>query len=144
MSACEKSPRLDAYHDGELPQGACREMEAHLAACAACAAELQEIRALSQALRSAPLPDLSQDARQRLNHAVLPLPQRGMVMTVRALMAIAAVIFLIAAASLLVQVKQAARGSAPSGGTPVGLNSTENGHGAMHFARWILDELRGK
>ena len=41
---CEYRTRLDAFHDGELPPAAAREVERHLETCPVCAAELAEIR----------------------------------------------------------------------------------------------------
>ena len=42
---------LGAYHDGELGAAAARKIEAHLAECGACRAELEEIRRLSDLLK---------------------------------------------------------------------------------------------
>ena len=45
--ACDVS-RISAYHDGELAAEYRRAVEAHLAACPACAAELARLRELSR------------------------------------------------------------------------------------------------
>jgi anti-sigma factor RsiW len=45
---CQYRVRLDAYHDGELPANAARELERHLETCPACEAELAEMRELSR------------------------------------------------------------------------------------------------
>ena len=51
--ACEHIlPLLDAYHDGELDPPARAQVEEHLAACEACAAELARIRAAAEPLRA--------------------------------------------------------------------------------------------
>lgn len=44
-------PDMQAFHDGELAPAARRAAEAHLAACAACRAELGGLRALDSLLR---------------------------------------------------------------------------------------------
>ncbi len=60
MSGCpERELALLAYYDGELDDVAAAEMDAHLAACAGCRAELERVQALSAAVRrgfSAPVP----------------------------------------------------------------------------------------
>lgn len=47
--------KLSSYLDAELSPGDQRQMEAHLAACEACRAELDELRAVRRALASMPL-----------------------------------------------------------------------------------------
>jgi len=47
---------LNAYHDGELTERQRKRVEAHLAECASCRAELEQLRFLSAALRESPLP----------------------------------------------------------------------------------------
>src|SRR2546430_873067 len=53
MVECPFQLRLDAYHDGELDAGERAGVEAHLAACPTCAAELAEMRALSARIGAA-------------------------------------------------------------------------------------------
>jgi anti-sigma factor RsiW len=45
---------LGAYHDGELQGHRLRQMEAHLAHCASCRAELERLRALTALLQESP------------------------------------------------------------------------------------------
>ncbi len=45
---------LEAYHDGELRGLRLRQMETHLAQCAACRAELEQLQALSTLLQEGP------------------------------------------------------------------------------------------
>ena len=53
---CEEARVLvHALADGELDAGHARDVEAHVAQCAACAAELAAARAMKQALREQPL-----------------------------------------------------------------------------------------
>ncbi len=52
MTPCpERELALLAYYDGELDDAAAEEMDAHLASCAGCRAELERLDALSAALR---------------------------------------------------------------------------------------------
>src|SRR5436305_1376487 len=55
MSECEFHLRVQAYHDGELrhDEAARRAVEAHLPACPACVAELQQLREISMMLAPA-------------------------------------------------------------------------------------------
>jgi hypothetical protein len=46
--------RLGPYHDGELSGRQVRQVEAHLAQCATCRAELERLRQLSALLRESP------------------------------------------------------------------------------------------
>jgi anti-sigma factor RsiW len=56
MSPCpDKELLLHALADGELDAGNGLALEAHLATCAACAAELAAIREVQSRLRAAPL-----------------------------------------------------------------------------------------
>lgn len=45
---------LEAYHDGELHGMRLRQVEAHLAECAACRTELEQLQALSALLQESP------------------------------------------------------------------------------------------
>lgn len=51
MSCPERSSQISAYLDGELDAAARAELEAHLATCAACAADLRAWRELSGTIR---------------------------------------------------------------------------------------------
>jgi anti-sigma factor RsiW len=66
---CEYRQRLSAYHDGELPGAAMREMDLHVETCVACAAELEEIREVSRSFSEMAAEDLSSAAMARA-HAV--------------------------------------------------------------------------
>jgi anti-sigma factor RsiW len=56
MSACpDKELLLHALVDGELDAKSALEVEAHVAGCAACAAELAAIREVKTALGEAPV-----------------------------------------------------------------------------------------
>jgi predicted anti-sigma-YlaC factor YlaD len=49
---------LGAYHDGELRGRRLQQVEAHLAHCAACRAELKELQALTMLLQESPAPEV--------------------------------------------------------------------------------------
>jgi len=60
MTCADRTESLSAYVDGELPKAARADLEAHLAACASCAAHVEELRSLSRTIRenaSRPTPD---------------------------------------------------------------------------------------
>ncbi|MEA2736197.1 MAG: putative zinc-finger [Humisphaera sp.] len=61
---------LSAYHDGELADADRARVEAHLRACASCAAELAAIGDSSRRLRDAPLDELTQHDLAKLHAAV--------------------------------------------------------------------------
>ena len=55
MNCEESNVLLHALVDGELDAGHAREVEAHVAACAACAERLQEVRDFRDAMAPASL-----------------------------------------------------------------------------------------
>ena len=57
MSTEHVTGLLGAYLDGELPSGERARVDVHLAGCAACSAELAELRALDAGLRGTAVPD---------------------------------------------------------------------------------------
>ena len=59
MSSCEMNNWLGRYHDGRLSLAQAEQFERHLADCAVCPSELQQLRLISQTLRSADLPKAS-------------------------------------------------------------------------------------
>ena len=69
LSSCDAS-RLSAYLDGELDAVAREQVEAHLAACPSCAAELASLRSVSSAVASYNFDDLRPEELARLHHAI--------------------------------------------------------------------------
>ena len=100
---CDNLPRVSAYHDGELPEAAAAEVERHLSACAACSAELEGYRAMSRSLGGVELPKLSNSARRRLRRALEDERAASRLRIVRALTAVAASVFFVAAAQVIHQ-----------------------------------------
>ena len=67
MSCTWTQERIEAYIDGELTPAEQGRLEAHVATCAACAAELEDARRLVGALRALPAftcPDVASQALQ--------------------------------------------------------------------------------
>ena len=65
---------LAAYQDGELGEPRRAQVEAHLAICPTCQAELDELRGLSALLREAPSPEPRLSPRQFRSQVMLRLP----------------------------------------------------------------------
>ena len=68
---------LGAYHDGELHGIRLRQVERHLAECAACQAELDEFRDLSNLLQSPEPQDAFQPTERFVANLALRLPRQA-------------------------------------------------------------------
>jgi len=66
MSGCAYEPKVSAFYDGELPETERAAFEAHLAGCAICTAELERVQSLSDELRAARQPRLTEMDKARL------------------------------------------------------------------------------
>jgi anti-sigma factor RsiW len=75
MTCDEAEILLHALMDGELDAGHAREVEAHIAGCAACAAKLAAYREMSQAIATANIKYTAPLALRRRIEASLPQPQ---------------------------------------------------------------------
>jgi anti-sigma factor RsiW len=75
MTCDEAEILLHALMDGELDAGHAREVEAHIAGCAACAAKLAAYRQMSQAIAIADIKYTAPLALRRRIEASLPQPQ---------------------------------------------------------------------
>jgi anti-sigma factor RsiW len=104
---CEMAGEIHAYHDGELDSSRRGAVEAHLGACAECAALLGELRGLSAMWGVAPRPAMPERAVLRVYGGWFEARDRGMV-RVASWMTAAAAVLLVGA--LLV------RPGAPAGG----------------------------
>lgn len=95
MNECEHTRRLSAYHDGEVT-GADREaLEAHLAQCPACAAELARLRRLSSLLTQAERPKMPAGVLDRLHRSADDLAAADLRRVAKAFLAAAASILLV-------------------------------------------------
>jgi anti-sigma factor RsiW len=72
MTHCPLTPKAQDWLDGELPTAEAATFEAHLGACAACAAEVEAYRAVFARLDGLPLLEPSPELHQRVLDAVLP------------------------------------------------------------------------
>lgn len=68
---------LNAYHDGELHGRKLAQVQAHLAECAACQADLESLKALSDLLGQDAFPALSATPEQFVAQVGLRLPRRS-------------------------------------------------------------------
>jgi anti-sigma factor RsiW len=75
MTCDEAEILLHALMDGELDAGHAREVEQHIAGCAACAAKLAAYREMSQAIATADIKYTAPLALRRRIEASLPQPQ---------------------------------------------------------------------
>lgn len=67
---------LEAYHDGELKGLRLRQVEAHLADCAMCRAELEQLQALTTLLQESPAAESLMLPEQFVAQVGLRLPRR--------------------------------------------------------------------
>ena len=95
MVPCPTNSEWSAYHDGELSEARRRELEAHLAWCAACMAQLDELQMLSGMFATAPVSVLSGVGMRRLHDGVDGAMDQGILRLARALSAIAACVLLV-------------------------------------------------
>lgn len=70
------TPWLEAYHDGQWPDHRSRQVEAHLAQCATCRAELEKLRALSALLQESPAAENLTPPERFVTQVGLRLPRR--------------------------------------------------------------------
>ena len=75
MTCDEAKILLHALMDGELDAGHAREVETHIAGCAACAVELAAYREMSQAMEGVNMKYTAPPALRRRIEASLPQPQ---------------------------------------------------------------------
>jgi anti-sigma factor RsiW len=64
---------ISAYLDGELARSEIDQLQAHLATCGKCAAEMQEMQAVRSAVRSLPLVELPSGLIPEADAEVVPL-----------------------------------------------------------------------
>jgi predicted anti-sigma-YlaC factor YlaD len=67
---------LNAYHDGELHGRYLRQVEAHLAECAGCRRELEQLAALTALLQESPLASTATPPERFVSEVGLRLPRR--------------------------------------------------------------------
>jgi len=160
MNDCSFQPQLSAYYDGELSEEQRGQIEAHLARCPACTAELRSYGKLSAAMASQlPVP-IPRQALDRLKVNVRREAQQHwwryagaqFDRTVRRVTAVAAVILVGASAAFfMVPAKTAPSARADdviveslaSGSDSVSSGVTRSSPGSeeRQMARWIVADL---
>jgi anti-sigma factor RsiW len=75
MSECPNQLPIEAYHDGELSLERAREVELHLAQCAACREELRTLKSMSLFVQNFAPAAMSRGAMDRLYAQVDSLTQ---------------------------------------------------------------------
>ena len=93
MARCKHIFRMGAFYDGQLAEEEQRRLQDHVAVCRDCAAEIEQLEALSRLLARAEAPRLSPAALERMHQAVGNMGERVVFGTARA--------FAMAAAALL-------------------------------------------
>jgi anti-sigma factor RsiW len=99
--ACSISNRLSAYHDGELDAVSGLEVERHLSQCPACAAELAELKAMSNWFEESQRPRLSQIALYRIHGRADWVVRKDLLRFARKVQAIAACVLVAASIGLM-------------------------------------------
>ena len=92
MGDCKHNRQVSAYHDGELPEEERVRLEAHVARCASCARELEELRELSRALSGTHIPGAPAAVFERWHGTVATVRERVLIGMAEALTAAAAVV----------------------------------------------------
>ena len=99
--SCEHSREVHAWHDGQLDSEQRQAFEAHLAGCAACQRELDELQSLSRLLRSAKRVMASRDALRRMHESARRLGERDVLRIARRMTAAAALLLALGIAALV-------------------------------------------
>jgi len=144
MSGCKNEQRLSAYHDGELSTEDRADLEAHLARCPVCAAELERLRRLSRLVQTAGRTAMPGPVRSRLHRAVDAAPAADLRRTAKALLALAASVLVVCGVWLW----QANGGAEAAEAIPVwetvaarGPAQTGPAASEEQLAQWILRDL---
>lgn len=143
MEECSYISSIGAYHDGELRGDRLAEVERHLAGCARCAGELEELRALTRAIAADAVPGMSAQVMSELHDHVEELTsERSDYRFAQLLSGIAAAV-LIGVGGWLLSMPDSPAVSTPgwehAAVTLQPEMPTENG--TMRTAQWIATEL---
>ena len=90
--SCDRNAKVQAWYDGELPEGDRAGVEQHLRECAECAQVVAELRQMSQMLVAAPRVQMGADAKRRLEQAWWANRDRGVLRMAEWLTAAAAAV----------------------------------------------------
>jgi anti-sigma factor RsiW len=134
MDACQYENELDAYHDGELSDQRRVAFEQHLAGCAPCRSELEQMRRLTALISRAPKRQLPVGVREDL-YALAPAVGEGVYLRIAEWTTAMAASVLIAASAWLFYSRPAQQSSEALALSPVILNPPQ-----MHDASEMPDD----
>lgn len=156
MTPCATQPRLDAYHDDELPPADRADIEAHLRQCQSCGDELAAIRAMSGAFAKAtPVEASDQRLRQWAQGVRTDRAAAAMLFRLFRWTAIAAAAVLASAIATELYLSHQARAAAhqalvldhdvawPQSSDPSGNPIGEETDQQVRLANWIARDLAG-
>lgn len=144
MGDCEKAHLLGAYHDGELPPDACRELERHLAGCSQCAAELQRIGELTRMLSCLGQVRIPAETLGRLHRAADALPTVAVRRMAGVLSSVAAIVLTVCTAGLSIQDSSASPSAMPFWETQVlsqQAEAADSGSSEELLVGWMAQDL---
>jgi anti-sigma factor RsiW len=95
MADCVFANQLNAYHDGELDEAVREQVQAHLATCPSCRAELSQLVSLSKLLEESLAVEITPLTRQALHVRVERQVSLGLQHWAEASAAVAATILLV-------------------------------------------------
>ena len=150
MNDCEQAFLLNACLDGEMTPQDRDLFERHLRQCPQCAADLERLRKLAEAIGTAARtrPAMPPEAIARLHRSIDRLPSAGVVRLAEKLAAVAAMILMACSVSLLRQSPaQAAASGAPAweAESAAQLASEPAAAGSEELlARWMVQDLSRK
>ncbi len=91
---CPQISRVSAFYDKELAVGPQVDMQAHIAGCEVCLAELESLRGLSGRLAGMRMPAVASDLGERLRRRLEAQEERGLLHVAQAMMGIAAALMI--------------------------------------------------
>jgi anti-sigma factor RsiW len=142
MQPCSYIPRISAYHDGELPADRRAEIELHLRGCDQCAAELTDLRRLSQLLGAQAVPSLSPAGAQRLHGQIDEMTSRSLIRFVEMLSGVAAALLIASSLWALRTTSVTAEPLPPWQQAAVTLQpAASNQPQAIRTVEWMVSEL---
>ena len=145
--SCEREAQVQAYYDNELPPAVRAGAESHLRECKDCASLLAELRAMSDAVRSADRAKMPADAMKRLEQAWWRKRDRGVLRLAEILTAAAAAVIF---ATLYFSTDRNGAPADPSpramawqtaAFTPPAASREEGGGEVVAVAEWIANDL---
>jgi anti-sigma factor RsiW len=144
MLDCKQRAKVSAYYDNELAGAQKAEMEAHLAGCGRCRAELAALGALSGRLSAMKTPAVAKDMGARIRERLAAQEERGLLHVAEAMMGIAAAIMIAALVGIRMMNNAVATEPNPDWAVAAQHPSEEvagAGNRETVLAQWIVDDL---